>query len=406
MDKLRILVLEAHAFQRSAAVSALSSLGCKTILQAANGSDALTIISQAGGVDIALCKLNMAGMDGLTFWRLASATGLIRAVIIFGSLPEDLLRTVDRIVTLQGVELLGSVDMPFSVGMLEPLLLRFRPDNKASVMLDENSVDQPSENEVLDAIRRQEFRAYFQPRFHLRSGEVEGAEVLVRWQSPGRGSPPSAVFLPVIKRSGVLDEMFFSLLAQGLSLQRFAQSHGKPFTLTFNIDASQMTSPHLVDRIKALLRVHGASPSGLTFKLTEAGIMQMPEISMENIVRLRMLGFGLAIDNFGVGYSSLERLCQMPFNEIKLDAGFVQNLSQARYGVMIHRVLDLARELGARVVAEGIESVDQVDHLVRLGCEYGQGLFYARPMSWAHLIDWCFEGEKFSRRRVIGASGR
>ncbi|PYC06906.1 EAL domain-containing response regulator [Pseudomonas atacamensis] len=406
MNTLRILVLEDHAFQRTAAVSALNSLGYKNIFQAADGKDALAVISQAGGVDVALCDLSMAGMDGLTFLRLAREAGLIRAVIICSSLPEDLLRTVDRIVTLQGLELLGSVGKPLMVDVLGPLLARYRPQSQVDIKVAESHLDQPSENEVLEAIRRQEFRAYFQPKFHLRSGEVDGAEVLVRWQSPSRGLLSPGMFLPTIERCGLLDEMFFSLLTQGLSLQRFVQSHGKPFKLAFNLDVTQMANPNLVDRIKALLRIHGASPAGLIFELTETGLLQMPEISMENMVRLRMLGFSLAIDDFGVGYSSLERLCQMPFNEIKLDAGFVQNFHQARYSAVIHGALALARELDMRVVAEGIETADQVHHLARLGCQWGQGFFYARPMNWAHLVDWRFEGQKSSWRRAIGTSDR
>ncbi|MGN8121231.1 EAL domain-containing response regulator [Pseudomonas sp. 22082] len=406
MDTLRILVLEDHAFQRTAAVSALTSLGCKSIFQAADGKEALSVISQTGGVDIALCDLNMAGMDGLTFLRLARESGLIRAVIICSSLPDDLLRTVDRIVTLQGLELVGSVGKPLSVEVLQPLLMRYRPRESLAIKSTETIPDQPSEHEMLEAIRRQEFRAYFQPKFHLRSGEVDGAEVLVRWQSPSRGLLSPGMFLPTIERCGLLDEMFFSLLTQGLSLQRFVQSNGKPFKLAFNLDVSQMANPNLVDRIKALLRIHGASPAGLIFELTETGLLQMPEICMENMVRLRMLGFSLAIDDFGVGYSSLERLCQMPFNEIKLDAGFVQNYEQARYSAVIHAALALARELDMRVVAEGIETADQVRHLASLGCQWGQGFFYARPMNWAHLVDWRFEGEKSSWRRAIGSPDR
>ena len=172
MNTLRILVLEDHAFQRTAAVSALNSLGYKNIFQAADGKDALAVISQVGGVDVALCDLSMAGMDGLTFLRLAREAGLIRAVIICSSLPEDLLRTVDRIVTLQGLELLGSVGKPLMVDVLAPLLARYRPHSQVEAKVAESHLDQPTENEVLEAIRRQEFRAYFQPKFHLCSGDV------------------------------------------------------------------------------------------------------------------------------------------------------------------------------------------------------------------------------------------
>lgn len=404
MSHPRVLVLEDHPFQRAVAVSALNRLGYTDVLQASDGQEAIDLIIDAGKVDIALCDLDMAGMDGLAFIRLANEMALIRSVIICSSLPSELLITVDRMVGQQGLNLLGIIEKPMSAQLLEPLLRKYSNTNPHVSISCELESDVPTEEEVREGILSQEFRAYFQPKFHLQKGEVDGAEVLVRWQSPKHGLISPALFIPTLQRCGLVDEMFFSLFAQGLSLQRLLQSHGRPFKLAFNLDVRQLENPRFVERIKALLRTHGASPAGLIFELTETGLLEIPSIGMENMVRLRMLGFGLAIDDFGVGYSSLERLCQMPFNEIKLDAGFVQRMQEPRYNSVIQSALSLAKNLDMRVVAEGIETIEQLRCLIDLGCHWGQGYLFARPMSWAHMAGWWFEGDQSAWRRALEGS--
>lgn len=403
MDSLRVLVLEDHPFQRTTAVSLLNRLGYHNVIQAAEGAEAIDLIKKVGKVDIALCDLNMAGMDGLTFIRLAREINLVRSVIICSSASEDLLSTVSHIVDLHGLDLLGVIAKPLDAKTLKEVLSTYEKKYLKSSTPYTQPVQMPSQEEVRQGILKQEFRAYFQPKFHLRTGEIDGAEVLVRWQSPTRGLVSPALFLPTIQSCNLIDDMFFSLFAQGLSLQRLMQSHGKPFKLAFNLDVSQLSNIDLVERIKLLLRTHGASAHGIIFELTETGLLQIPHIGMENMVRLRMLGISLAIDDFGMGYSSLERLCQMPFNEIKLDGGFIQRVKQHRYHTAIQGVLSLARDLNMRVVAEGIETAEQLQCLAQIGCEWGQGYFYARPMSWTHMVGWRFEGDQSAWRRRFSA---
>ncbi|AZE23686.1 diguanylate cyclase/phosphodiesterase [Pseudomonas chlororaphis subsp. aureofaciens] len=291
MDTPSILVLEDHSLQRKAAVSVLSRLGYMSIIEAADGHDAIEKIQATGGVDIALCDLDMAGMDGLTFLRQARKLDLVHSIIICSSLAEDLLSTINHIVNLQGLNLLGIITKPLCAPMLKALLLkhkskRLEPD-KSSVRS-----ELPSESTIRRAIANQEFRAYFQPKFSLRTGEIDGAEVLARWQTPDQGLVSPALFLPAIKRYGLVNELFYNLFAQGLSLQKLMQSHGKPFKLAFNLDVCQLNNLDLVERIKILLRTHGASPQGLIFELTETGLLQIPHVGMESMVRLRMLGLG------------------------------------------------------------------------------------------------------------------
>ena len=200
-------------------------------------------------------------------------------------------------------------------------------------------------------------------------------------------------FLPAVVQLGLLDKVFFRIFEQGLRLQQFMQSGGNGFKLAFNLDTSQLQCPHFVDRIWQVLNKHDASPASLTFELTETGFLQDPGVSMASMLRLRMMGCDLSMDDFGVGYSSLERLCLLPFNEVKLDAGFIRDFKHKRSFAVIRSVLELARSLNMQVVAEGIESVEQLRCLQSMGCQLGQGYFYARPMSEAQLMTWTFSGD-------------
>lgn len=402
MNSLRLLVLEDHTFQRRIAVTTLLRMGCLNILEASDGHEALTLLRQHGEVDIAICDLQMAGMDGLTFLRQAWELDLVKAVIISSALPEELLHTVERVVTLLGLELLGNIGKPLLAESLEPLLQAYSSAKRTHSAVLSTPLQQPSEREIRQAIASQELCAWFQPKFRLSTGEIQGAEVLARWQRMDGKLVLPAAFLPAIEQYGLFDELFFSLLQQGLGLQQLMQSRGKIFKLAFNIDIAQLSCPLFVDQIKGVLKKHGASPKNLTFELTETGLLQAPSTCMISMVHLRMLGCGLSIDDFGVGYSSLERLCQLPFNEVKLDAGFIRSFQRKRTVAVISGVLKMADALNMQVVVEGIETVEQLRFLVELKCQIGQGYLYARPMSGAQLMGWKFEGDPSIWSNVSG----
>ncbi|WP_281686885.1 EAL domain-containing protein [Pseudomonas citronellolis] len=392
MSELRFLVLEDHAFQRAVAVRALHRIGHREVLEASDGHEALMQLRLRGAVDIALCDMRMMGMDGLMFLRKAGEAGLVRAVVIVSELAPDLRRAVERILALQDFHLLGSIEKPLDPRVLEKVLERYRACPGRFAAKPSGNGPAPSEQDVRQGLERQEFRAHYQPKISLGSGECVGAEVLVRWVRNDGGVLAPAEFLPVVERCRLFDELFAELLDQGLAVQRMIQAYGHNFRLAFNLDASQLTNHHLAELIRLALQRHELPASGLMFELTEGSLVKAPAASLESMVRLRMMGCGLSIDDFGVGYSSLERLCQMPFNEIKLDAGFVRNMmQQGSYRAVIRNTLKLARELDMTVVAEGIESEAQLNCLKLMGCDVGQGYYYARPMSSVDLMAWLFE---------------
>ncbi|WP_222832790.1 EAL domain-containing protein [Pseudomonas sp. SC3(2021)] len=245
----------------------------------------------------------------------------------------------------------------------------------------------PDADDVLRGLWRREFRAYLQPKFDLRTGKVDAAEVLARWHHPTRGVLGPASFIPLMTRKQWLDELLFELLEQGLALQLKLHEQGALLGLAFNVSLGQLQNSLFIDGLKTRLLRHRLPLSMLTFEITEDDPADAAGC-VEQLNRLSNLGVRLSMDDFGTGYSSLLRLCQVPFHEIKLAGDFTRFVGRpGRHQAVIRHALALAEELGVSLVVEGIETVEQRDSLEQMGARVGQGFFCVKPM----LID-TFEG--------------
>ncbi|MBH3548591.1 two-component system response regulator cyclic di-GMP-specific phosphodiesterase RocR, partial [Pseudomonas aeruginosa] len=224
----------------------------------------------------------------------------------------------------------------------------------------------------------------------LDGGGLIGAEVLARWNHPHLGVLPPSHFLYVMETYNLVDKLFWQLFSQGLATRRKLAQLGQPINLAFNVHPSQLGSRALAENISALLTEFHLPPSSVMFEITETGLISAPASSLENLVRLRIMGCGLAMDDFGAGYSSLDRLCEFPFSQIKLDRTFVQKMkTQPRSCAVISSVVALAQALGISLVVEGVESDEQRVRLIELGCSIAQGYLFARPMPEQHFLDYC-----------------
>ncbi len=386
---LRVLVLEDHAFQRSIAVRMLEQLGCAAVYEAADGEQALALLKKFGPVDIALCDLQMDGMDGVEFIQRVGASRQVGSIIISSSMSADLRRAVRQLVSLLGLEFLGDIEKPLHAEALEALLKKqLRAQSPASQPL--GAVPKiATEGQVRQAMAQQQLEAWYQPKLNLLSGAVCGVEVLARWVHPTRGVLSPAVFMPTLERFGLLDHWLSVQMEQALTLQAQASRRGFALNMAFNLNAVQLANRELTRNIKQILGRHAVAGANVTFEVTESGLLEAPNNSLESLVRLRMMGCRLSIDDFGAGFSSMQRLCQLPFNEIKLDSEFVRGLArEPRCLAVISSTLALGQSLGMSVVIEGIETAEQHSELVSLGCILGQGYWYARPMSGTDLLQW------------------
>nr|WP_238350025.1 EAL domain-containing protein [Pseudomonas sp. SWRI111] len=246
----------------------------------------------------------------------------------------------------------------------------------------------PDEEDIRRGLALGEFRAFFQPKFLLATGQVAGAEVLARWQHPTKGLLLPKDFLAAVLAYDLIDEMFKQLLEQGLSLLGMLQRDGRSLEMSFNLHASQLLETGLIDHIRQALKRYGVSATSLTFELAENGLLEIQPRIQEGLLRLRVMGCGLSIDDFAVGFSSLKLLCQLPFTEIKLDGEFVRSIHEPRCKAVIASTVALSRALNMTLVIEGISEQQQCTALIDMGCEQGQGFYYAQPMSSHELLMW------------------
>lgn len=357
----------------------------------ADGATALNVLEHTGPFDVVLCSLKLKSTEGLAVIESLSRGGFLKSVIICSLYPADLHSALDRMLSMYGINVLGYVDTPVRSSEIGPMVGRFLESvsvRRTQVSTSLN-VQWPTKAEFKQAILEKQFKAFFQPKFNLLTGTVDSLEVLARWESPQHGLLCPAEFLPLLNRFNLMDDLLFAQLEQGLALLCEEGPADMPFNLAFNVQAEQFSNPSLVADICALAKRYNVAMSRLTFEITESGLLEISPSVLESLIRLRMLGTGLSIDDFGVGFSSLERLCQLPFTEIKLDAGFIRNLdTNAANRAIVSSTLALGNALNMTVVVEGVETESQRQSLITLGCVQAQGYLCARPMSASRLLEW------------------
>ncbi len=239
------------------------------------------------------------------------------------------------------------------------------------------------EAELRRAIAQGELLLHFQPKVDARSGRIVGAEALVRWQHPQRGLVPPLEFIPLAEDTGLIGPLTDWVFASACDTLRHWQDAGLPaLPLSVNLAASSLADPALVDKLAALVQRAGLAPERLTLEVTETMLMADIERSVAVLDVLRTQGYGLSLDDFGTGYSSLGYLKRLPMHELKIDRSFITDVTRGhREAALVSAVIALARELGLRVVAEGVETAAQQAFLLDHGCHQQQGYLFSRPVT-------------------------
>lgn len=240
------------------------------------------------------------------------------------------------------------------------------------------------ENELRRAVMQQEFRVYYQPIIDIRSGVLVGFEALVRWAHPTRGILSPAAFLDVAEEAGLNDAIGWQVLehvCQQLAEWRRMLPHVATLSVSVNLSARQFMLPDLYSRLVRLLEQYRLPPAALKLELTESVLMEYSRDAASVLMRLREYGIQIAIDDFGVGYSSLSYLVQLPIDQIKIDRNFIVQLEQAQHSqAIVSAIVNLARSLNLEVVAEGLETTGQIERMRAVGCQYGQGYLIGYPL--------------------------
>jgi len=263
------------------------------------------------------------------------------------------------------------------------------------------------EADLRRALERQEFRLYYQPVVTLATGAVEGFEALVRWDRPGCGLVPPAEFITLAEDTGLIVALGEWILTeacrQGMRWQKADVSAPPPY-VSVNISGKQFSCPSFLDQIRNALEKSGLLPQLLKLELTESVAMENAPRTEQILGQIQRLGVRLSIDDFGTGYSSLSYLRRFPINTLKIDKSFVLNMDDNNEACAIVRtIVALARSLQMEVVAEGLETAEQLEQLRSIVCDAAQGYFFAKPMPASQSVEFLAHGRPLQQARSASA---
>ncbi|WP_195539782.1 putative bifunctional diguanylate cyclase/phosphodiesterase [Eubacterium maltosivorans] len=242
--------------------------------------------------------------------------------------------------------------------------------------------EQQVEDEMYGALARREFEAYYQPKYNIETGEIMGAEALVRWNHPTRGVLSPAHFIPVFEANGFvvqLDFYIFKKVCRTLAGQFKNNEPAVPVAVNFS--SRHFANPGFADEIRRIAELLSVPPSFLEIEITETVLMENWDETITQTCKLREMGFSVALDDFGTGYSSMGVLQELPVDVIKIDRSFInRDLSEHRNAMFITGIVNIARVLNLRIICEGVETREQADFLKKNGVLFVQGYYYSRPV--------------------------
>ena len=395
---LSFLVVEDQEFQRSMLVRMLGGLGARTVHTAGDGGEALRVLAALERPpDIILTDLNMPGMDGIEFIRHLGLARGGASLIVVSALERSLLSSVATMARAYGVDLLGFVEKPITPRKLEELVSRSR----ATTVAAEPAVTTPQIgcDEILRALAAGQFEPYFLPKVEIATSRVLGAEALARWNHPEHGVLGPQAFLGTLEASGNVHLLFREILRKSARLCRALRDSRHYGLMCINLSIRQLSDTRLAEEIGAEVRAAGIAPTDVALEVTESAATDNMGPALENLARLRMKGFTLAIDDYGTGYSSLEQLTRIPFTELKIDQSFVRHADrQESAKVILESSIEMTRKLKIRAIAEGVESQAHWDLLRELQCDAAQGYFISRPLPAHDFVEWL---KSWERLRVL-----
>jgi diguanylate cyclase (GGDEF)-like protein len=252
-----------------------------------------------------------------------------------------------------------------------------------------------------EALQRGEFLLALQPQLSFATGEVSGAEALLRWNHPRDGLRLPASFIPIAEQTGSITEIGDWVAAEVASMLAEWQAQGTNRRISFNVSPRQLDRADFLPRVRATFADAGVPLSLVELEFTETAAMECSEAVLDEIAALRSEGLSIAIDDFGTGYSNISRLRSMPLDRVKLDQSLIADIETSEHArVVVQAVIQLIKGVGAEVVAEAVENVAQADILRAMGCDTVQGFVFAGPMYEEEFVSWTRNADRGSQSIV------
>jgi EAL domain-containing protein (putative c-di-GMP-specific phosphodiesterase class I)/ActR/RegA family two-component response regulator len=396
----RVLILEDQEIDSEVAIEVLRSCGAVQVVHVTNGHEGLSILSSgSNAIDVVVSDLQMPGMDGLEFLRKVSSLHPSIAIVLTSGVDSAIIRTAELVGRTYGLNILGAIPKPLSLNRIYPLLLRHfgqtaEKQRAASLLMPLEAVQA--------GLASDQFIPFFQPQVCMKTGKLKGAEALMRWDHDELGILPPSQFLPVLEANGMIDIATEHLFESCLKQIEKWKGHGLDLPVSINVSVYSLHDTSLPERLANMATLANVPQSMITLEITETTAMTDRAHSLETLARLRLKGFGLAIDDYGTGFSSMQQLSQIPFTELKIDQVFVTgSTGQPILAALLEASAHLANKLGLRCVAEGVETSADWRMALNSGCGVAQGFYICKPIPAESVLTW-YENWGLSKRLEIG----
>ncbi|MDR3689272.1 MAG: EAL domain-containing response regulator [Fimbriimonas sp.] len=346
-----------------------------------------------------ILDLVMPGMDGVQVLQRLADMNCTARIAISSGIGGRVLNAAYRSAAEHGLDIACVLPKPFTASELKEFLHnshvvasgradRRRMDSKAQVTTLED---------LLSAIREQQLSLVYQPKIDCRTKDLMGFEALVRWQHPTRGNVMPDQFIPLAERHGLIGAITDQVVEMGLRWFS-GLPNSTDLSLSVNISAKTMGDMGFVDKLLSSCHEARVSANNLILEITETAAMDDQLLALDLFTRLRMKGFHVSIDDFGIGNSSLALLARLPFSEIKVDKSFAMSATRSEESrAIIKSTVDLSHSLDLTVVTEGVEDSATLEFLNDIGCDLAQGYFIARPMPGDAVEGWVLQRQDSAR---------
>ena len=371
----RCLIVDDDPIFQIVSSEILRALGFKAVDTADDGYEGLNQIRANDDYDLVLSDLNMPNLDGPSFIRHLGKQGYRGRVIIVSSEDPTLLKTVQSMAIMSGVRLLGSISKPLTEDALGALL-QSSADRRFAADLNQLSV-----SDLMDALKADEFVPHYQPKMDIETGKVSSVEVLARKVAPNGQITFPEKFIECAEQHGLINIMTDQIVSKAIMDAVEWAEKGVRADLAFNLSPMMLTDRSLPDRLARQFQSAGIDLGRITLEVTENRLVEYGADTLEVLSRLRLKGFKLSVDDFGTGATSFEQLQLYPFNQLKIDKSFVMSaLNDPFAEATVRTSAKLARLLKMQIVAEGVETKEELDFVRSCRIEVAQGFLIAKPM--------------------------
>lgn len=379
-----VLIVEDHPFQHEYLLNLFRDQGNIRVEAARDGNEAYELLKKQA-FDLVLTDLLMPGMDGIQLIQRMSLLASKPALAIMSAASRRMIISASVMAQSMGLTVVGQLSKPVVPAGVSSLMSNLDTFMKS----DKPAVRDPlrlGRETLREAMFNGELQAWFQPKKSLRDGNIVAAEALARWVHPEHGLLMPADFLPSLVKWGLEKELLMLFIKQTITAQAQWSSQGHEIPVSINLPTHLLDDDDLADTLHDYVRAEGGTPAKLGFELMECSTTQDISKYYAGACRLRMKGFGLAQDDFGQGFSSYFNLVSTPFTELKIDRALVHGcVENTNLASALASIVTLGRQLGLEVVAEGVESQEELALLRQLNCDRVQGFLISRAVSFGHF---------------------